>query len=181
MAQGKTEGRSRRRIIGLAASALLVLALFAPNAGAGTLRETISGTATLSDCNGNEGVGGLAFEGDLEGCLSFNPRFYECTELNGFALYEERGTEIFRGTYKGARGVFRTTYTLAATYEAGSCAGFDAGNPPYGSQLTGGCDHAIIGTRGVFQGLSGNFNIFDIIDDPGTSGATSFLWAGYIG
>lgn len=183
MSQKNNGRRIRRRVIGITASAFLVLALFAPNAGAGagTIRETISGAATISDCNGSEGVGGLAFEGDLDGCLSFNPRFYECTELNGFALFEERGTEIFRGTYKDKRGVFRTFYTLAATYEQGSCASFDAGNPPYGSQLTGGCDHAINGTRGVFQGLTGNFNIFDLIDEPGTSGATSFLWAGYIG
>lgn len=173
--------RARRTGLAIVSSVLLVFALAAPSVGAGVVRDTISGTAVLSDCNGSEGVGALKMTGDLEGCLAFNPRFYDCTEMNGFALYEERGTEIFRGTYQGTAGVFRTFYTLAATYEAGSCAGFDAGDPPWDAQLTGGCDHAITGTRGVFQGLTGNFNIFDVVEEPGTSGATLYQWAGYLG
>ena len=173
--------RRRRALLGSVITALLVLALAAPNVGAGVTRDPISGTASFSDCNGNEGVGALEFAGDLDGCLIFTPRFSECTELLGFALYEERGAETFRGSYLGSTGVFRTTYTLTATYEQGSCEAFDAGNPPYEAQITGGCDHSIRGTRGVFRDLTGNFNIFDVIPEPGVSGAAEFHWAGYIG
>lgn len=167
-------------MLGAVLAMALLVALAMPASGAGAVPSTISGTSVPSDCNGAEGAGALELSGDLTGCLVFFPKNYTCAELNGFAYYEERGTEIFRGSYKGARGTFRTFYEVSATYESGSCAEFDAGRFPFAAQLTGGCDHAITGKRGAFQGLDGNLNFFDVIPDPGTSGASHFLYAGYL-
>ncbi len=189
MGEDTTRSRSgmrKRTFMAIATSFALVIALLTPNpAGAAEERTVISGTANPSDCNNGKGLGALEFSGDLEGCLTFFPKDYSCMEMNGFALYEESGNEIFVGTYDGARGKFRTRYTLAATYLAGSCAAIDdavlnGGDFPWDRQVTGGCDHKILGRKGAFAGKRGNFNIFDVIPEPGVSGATTFQWAGWI-
>lgn len=156
----------------------------AKNGGGGT-RTTISGDAVPSLCNDGAGVGAIELTGDLEGCLIFFPTAAECTELNGFALYEERGKEEFIGSYQGEDGTFRTRYTLAATYAEGSCAAIDAAlageaDFPFDKQLTGGCDHRIKGKTGAFKGLNGLITFHDIIPEPGVSGASNFFYEGYL-
>jgi len=179
-------GMRKRTFMAIATSFALVIALLTPNpAGAAEERTVISGTAEFSECNNGKGAGALMFSGDLEGCLTFYPKDYTCTEMNGFALYEESGSEIFIGSYEGVRGKFRTRYTLAATYLADSCDAIDdavlnGGDFPWDRQVTGGCDHKILGRKGAFAGKRGNFNIFDVIPEPGVSGATTFQWAGWI-
>jgi len=149
------------------------------NGGGDAMR--ISGDAVPSDCNDGRGAGALElFNGNLEGCLTFFPKAYTCEELNGFALYNEEGRERFRGTLDGKRGTFTTTYTIEATYTAGSCAEFDAGGFPFMNQLTGGCDHYVKGRRGVFRGATGLINFHDVIPEPGVSGASNFLYSGYL-
>lgn len=46
------------------------------------------------------------------------------------------------------------------------------------NQLTGGCDHRVIGTSGAFKGMRGLITFFDVIPDPGESGASNFLYRG---
>lgn len=184
--QVSTRTRPRKRVVlSIITSIAFVFSVIAPAPAGAQERTVITGTANPSDCNNGKGLGALAFSGDLEGCLTFFPTEYTCTEGNGFALYEEKGKEIFIGTYQGERGKFRTRYTLAATYLADSCALIDAailegGDFPFDRQMTGGCDHKILGRKGAFSGMRGNFNIFDVIPEPGVSGATTFHWAGWL-
>ncbi len=142
----------------------------------------ISGDAVPSDCNNGKGLGAIELTGDLEGCLIFFPKTAECTEYNGFALYEEAGVERFIGSYNGEAGKFRTKYTLAGTYAQGACADFEAED--YGTffskQLTGGCDHYIKGKTGAFKGMKGLITFHDVIPTPGTSGASNFFYTGYL-
>ncbi|MGI9606505.1 MAG: hypothetical protein ACR2P0_10245 [Acidimicrobiales bacterium] len=178
------DGKRRRRrgrlsLIAIGAVLTMLLSLMTP-VGAAQERTTVSGDAVPSTCNNGVGAGAIALTGDLEGCLIFFPGSFECTELNGFALYEERGREVFVGKYDGQRGRFRTKYTLAATYTAGSCAEFDTGGFPFLNQLTGGCDHHIVGKRGVFKGMRGLLTFHDVIPEPGVSGASNFLYSGYL-
>lgn len=140
-------------------------------------KTTISGNATLSACGG----GGLALTGDLRGCLNFFPARMECEAMNGFDRYREWGREVFTGRYLGERGKFRTKYFIEATYLAGTCADAEAtGEFNFEGQLTGGCDHYITGRRGVFKGMRGLITFFDVIPDPGVSGASNFYYAGYL-
>lgn len=141
---------------------------------------TVSGNATPSACGGDRGAGAIRLTGDLQGCLIFFPGRFRCTELNGFALYEEWGRELFVGRYNGERGRFRTKYDLTATYTAGSCAEFNDGGFPFLNQLTGGCNHRIVGKRGVFEGMRGLITFHDIIPSPGQSGASNFYYSGYL-
>lgn len=143
-------------------------------------RRTISGDSVPSDCSAGVGVGSIALSGDLDGCLTFFVDDYRCDELNGFDRYREWGTEHFAGTFWGESGEFTTTYTLEATYAEGFCDAVDAGGFPFELQLTGGCDHRITGTSGVFDGVSGLITFFDVIPDPGSSGASNYLYAGYL-
>ncbi len=161
---------------------LVTMALLLSTAGTADARDrkTISGDATPSDCNDGEGVGAIYLTGDLNGCLIFFPTDFSCVEMNGFALYEEEGREVFRGTYEGRNGKFRTRYTLAATYTQGACEDFEAGGFPYEKQLTGGCDHKIFGMKGAFKGRKGLITFHDIIPNPGTSGASNFFYSGYL-
>ncbi len=174
----KRPGRRRRLIVGLLAVMAMLVGFTSP--ADARPRVEISGNATPSDCNDGEGVGAIELTGDLQGCLVFFPTSFTCAEYNGFALYEEAGRETFRGTYDGRRGKFKTQYTLAATYTSGSCAEFEAGGFPYLNQLTGGCDHTIHGKLGAFKGRRGFIQFFDIIPDPGTSGASNFYYAGWL-
>ncbi len=176
--QGRTPDRRRRRrgraLVGLAMSMAMVFASMAPVEAAP--KTTISGNATLSDCGG----GGLQLTGDLQGCLNFFPARFECEAMNGFDRYREWGREIFTGRYMGERGKFRTKYFIEATYLAGTCAAAEAGEFNFNAQLTGGCDHYINGRRGVFKGKRGMITFFDVIPEPGVSGASNFYYAGYL-
>lgn len=190
-------GTWRSRRAGRSASVLLALALiaaslvgFASSSGAsgdkygghkyGGDKYRVSGTASFSDCNDGAGVGALAFEGDLTGCLTFFPTHFKCKELNGFAHYREWGTEVFEGSWMGHHGVFHTRYKIDATYVAGSCEIFDGGGFPAELQLTGGCRHLVMGQSGAFAGVMGLIRIMDVIAEPGVSGATEFLWRGVL-
>lgn len=167
--------RSRRwLILGVVAIVLVVLA--APALAGG--RTSISGNSVPSDCNDGVGAGAIALTGDIEGCLTFFPEDYRCDELNGFDRYWEAGTEHFVGTYQGEAGEFTTTYTLEATFAEGFCDAVEAGGFPFELQLTGGCDHYVTGTSGAFEGVRGLITFFDVIPDPGTSGASNYLYAG---
>ncbi|MEM9467073.1 MAG: hypothetical protein AAGA90_17000 [Actinomycetota bacterium] len=172
-----------RALFAIAIAVAVLLGMLAP-ASAGR-KIDISGDAVPSLCNDGEGVGAIELTGDLDGCLTFFPKRASCTEYNGFALYEERGRETFVGTFRGEEGTFRTRYTLAATYTAGSCVAIDAalageGDFPFERQLTGGCDHQIIGKRGAFDDLDGLITFYDVIPEPGVSGASNYFYSGYL-
>lgn len=160
---------------------LAALMLPAP-AEAQSDRALISGNATPSDCNNGKGIAAIELTGDLEGCLIFFIEEATCTEYNGFALYEESGRELFKGSYDGEKGRFRTKYTLAGTYAQGACADFEAEDYPtfFSKQLTGGCNHKIKGKAGVFKGMKGLLVFHDIIPEPGVSGASNFFYTGYL-
>lgn len=145
-------------------------------------QSSLSGDATGSTCNNGAGVGALELTGDLQGCLIFFVETAVCTELNGFALLDETGTELFIGSWAGQTGEFTTEYTLKATFAQGACADLDAADYDafYGKQLTGGCDHYITGSAGVFDGRNGLITFHDIIPDPGVSGASNFFYEGYL-
>ena len=170
--------RPMRLVLGALTTLILVVGLMAPVEA--QTRTTISGDATPSTCNGQRGAGAIELTGDLEGCLTFYPKKFSCVELNGFALYRESGREVFVGSYDGERGRFRTRYTLEATYTSGSCTAFMNGGFPFMNQLTGGCDHRIIGKSGVFAGRRGLITFHDVIPTPGMSGASNFLYSGYL-
>lgn len=162
-------------------SIVLVLALTSPSGAAGDSGGetiTISGDSVPSDCNEGEGAGAIALTGDIEGCLTFFPGDYSCDRLNGFDRFRETGTESFTGSLHGQPGDFTTSYTLEASYAAGFCDQVDAGGFPFELQLTGGCDHTVTGTSGAFEGVTGLITFFDVIPDPGVSGASNFLYAG---
>lgn len=159
---------------------IAMLMVFATPVSAQTEPSTVevSGNSRPSDCNGNRGAGAIFLRGDIRGCLIFFPAEFSCEELNGFDRYRESGRELFIGKLNGERGRFRTTYTLDATYAPGTCAAVEAGGFPFENQLTGGCDHRVIGKTGAFEGMRGLITFFDVIPDPGTSGASNFLYAG---
>ena len=170
----------RRPLLVLALVAALTAAVAIP-AGASWGRVTISGDATPNisqECvdlyQAADAVGAIELnDGELRGCLMFFPKHFQCDELNGFARVRERGTEKFVGTYNGEAGEFKTRYTLEATFETGFCTSLD-----YSTQLTGGCDHYIRGTSGVFERARGKITFHDVID-PG-NGASNFLYSGWL-
>lgn len=188
VARRSRDARSWRLVLGIGAVTVMVLSTTSP-AGAGDhdhddgdRAETVqvSGNAVPSECNDGRGAGAIELTGDLEGCLTFFPKDFTCEELNGFALYNERGREVFEGSLNGESGKFRTKYTLEATYTQGSCAAFDAGGFPFLNQLTGGCDHFVKGRNGVFDDARGLITFHDVIPEPGVSGASNFLYSGHI-
>jgi hypothetical protein len=137
---------------------------------------TVSGNAFPSLCNGDVGLGALELTGDIEGCLTFLDLDFECQELNGFAHYFEEGAESFVGSVNGVDGTFTTRYTLEATYKQGACEEFNAGGFPFQQQLTGGCDHLIVNGTGAFRDARGLVTFYDVIPDPGESGASNFFY-----
>ena len=172
----------QNRLMVLGISLMLMLAFTAPvgaadSNGVGEVM-TVSGNSEPSDCNNDEGVGAIYLTGDVEGCLTFFPSDFSCDELNGYDRYRESGTETFDGSLHGEPGKFTTTYTLEATYAPGFCDGVNAGGFPFELQLTGGCDHAVTGTEGSFAGITGLITFFDVIPNPGVSGASNFFYAG---
>ncbi len=176
----------RRTTTAMLASVLFLAAMLIPAPAEAQSNQSkgtpISGNATPSACNNGQGLGAIELTGDLAGCLIFFPKTSNCTEYNGFALYEETGVERFIGTYDGKAGKFRTKYTLAGTYAQGACDDFAAEDYAtfFSKQLTGGCDHAIKGKTGVFKGMKGLITFHDIIPNPGTSGASNFFYEGYL-
>ena len=165
-----------RSLVAMASSFVMLMTLMAPVEAQGD--STISGNATPSACARDRGAGAIRLTGDLQGCLIFFPTRFQCTELNGFALYEEWGRELFVGRFDGQRGRFRTKYDLTATYTQGSCAAFNDGGFPFLNQLTGGCNHRIVGKTGVFAGMRGLITFHDVIPMPGVSGASNFYYEG---
>ena len=149
----------------------LVLVLAAPamaeNGHGG--RSLVSGDSTFSDC------GNFAIEmtGDFNGCLEIFPSGYSCEELNGFAVYNEWGAEAFSDN--DGVSSFQTKYTLEGIYAQGFCSSFD-----FATQLAGGCEHKIFSGTGRFLGSNGSITFNDIIPEAGVSGATNFLYHGYV-
>jgi hypothetical protein len=145
----------------------------------------VSGNSTFSDC-GLEGSDlALQMTGDLQGCWSVFVESSSCKELGDFALYQERGREVFVGTLHGKQGRFRTTYTLDGAYEKGFCQSLD-----FSRQVAGGCTHQVYGRSGVFRKAGGLITFFDVVagitSDPVTgefapgTGASNFLYFGRI-
>lgn len=174
--------KSRLPLLPVVLGAVFLLASVAsPVDAIGRHRSTtVSGNALPSECNKGEGVGALELTGDLEGCWIFLDFDFECEELNGFARYTEKGRESFSGTANGVEGTFKTKYTLEATYNSGACQEFDAGGFPFEEQITGGCDHYIVKGTGAFRRAKGLITFFDVIPDPGESGASNYFYAGKI-
>ncbi len=170
---------SRWSLLPVVVGAVLLLAAVASPVDAirSQRSTTVSGDSVPSDCNDGIGVGALALSGDLEGCLTFLDFDFECEELNGFALYSERGRESFEGTANGVEGTFTTRYTLEATYTSGACEEFNAGGFPFEQQITGGCDHYIVNGTGAFRDARGLITFFDVIPEPGVSGASNYLYS----
>lgn len=90
-------------------------------------------------------------------------------------MYKEWGGEVFRGAFQGKWGRFDTRYVVEATFGQGFCDTFDVN-----TEYTGSCDHPLSGKRGVFKNVEGLIQLFDVIPDPGVSGASNFLYAGYL-
>lgn len=169
---------TNRRWLALGLAMVLVLAIAAPvSAKSNVTRQLVSGDSVPADCNPGEGAGSLYMTGDIDGCLTFYPERYSCDDLNGFERYREWGSESFTGTLNGEAGEFTTTYFLEATYAPGFCDALDEGIFAWELQLTGGCKHRITGTSGSFDGVTGLLTFFDVIPDPGVSGASNFIYA----
>lgn len=145
----------------------------------------VSGNSTFSDCGLEGSDAALLMTGDLEGCLSIFIQGSECTELEDFDPYLERGREVFVGTLHGKPGTFRTTYTFDGAYAGGFCQSLDAS-----LEVGGGCIHKIDGTSGVFKHAEGQFTFIDVIanvtGDPATgefmagTGGNNFLYYGRV-
>jgi hypothetical protein len=132
-------------------------------------RTLVSGDSVYSPC----GELAIQMTGDLNGCLEIFPTRYTCEELQGFALYSEWGNEEFSDD--DGVSSFHTKYTLAGIYAQGFCSTFD-----WSTQLSGGCDHQIFSGQGRFKGSNGSITFSDIIPEPGVSGASNFLYRGYM-
>lgn len=174
--------RSKWLLLPLTLGMLLILSSIAAPVDAIGKQSSVllSGNAVPSACNGDVGLGAIELSGDMEGCLTFLDFDFECKELNGFALYNERGRESFAGTANGVEGTFTTRYTLEATYKSGACEEFNAGGFPFEQQMTGGCDHFIVNGTGAFRDARGLVTFFDVIPDPGESGASNFFYTAQI-
>jgi hypothetical protein len=75
--------------------------------------------------------------------------------------YYEVGHELFKGTYNGQYGEFRTTYKYEAKFEG--CA---ANGSYIGAEIKGRCQHPIekgSGT-GAFEGVTGTIHFKDDIE-----------------
>lgn len=70
---------------------------------------------------------------------------------------------------------FRTKYTLEGIYAQGFCSTFD-----FTTQLAGGCVHKVFNGQGKYRGANGSITFNDIIPEPGVSGASNFLYHGYL-
>jgi hypothetical protein len=157
----------------LKASAAVVLAMFfvfsvsvyAADGQGG--RTRVSGDSVFSDC----GEYALEMSGDLNGCLDIIPQRYTCEEVGDIAVYREWGEEFFRD--EDGVSTFETKYDLEGIYTAGFCETFD-----FTTQLAGGCDHKVLKGRGKFRGANGIITFYDIIPDPGVSGASNFIYHG---
>lgn len=161
---------SIRRPIRAACLSVALVFTFAASAVSGDEaggRQWVSGDSVFSDC----GDFAIEMSGDLNGCLEIFPTHYTCDELNGFALYRERGTEVF--TDNDGVSSFRTKYDLEGTYSPGFCTSFD-----FSTQLAGGCDHKVFSGEGKFRGANGIITFNDIIPVSGVSGASNFLYHG---
>lgn len=168
-----------------------VFALIAVAGGSAALADRknpgpiiVSGDSTVIDPASNdlceEGAAfALLLTGDLEGCWSVFPDELNitCTELDGFALYREPGREVFSGDWNVDGDVLSgeadTTYVFEAVFESGFCSSF-----AFETELSGSCIHYFKGRTGDFRGVTGQISFFDIIPDPGTSGASNFLYTG---
>ncbi|MGH8134985.1 MAG: hypothetical protein ACRER4_01460 [Steroidobacteraceae bacterium] len=145
----------------------------------------VSGNSTYSDCGLVGSDLAITMTGDLEGCLSVFVQGFSCRELGDFALYSERGQEVFVGTLRGKQGRFRTSYTVEGAYAKGFCQSFD-----FSLQLAGGCSHKVYGRSGVFKEAEGLLSFLDVVagvtGDPVTgaftpgTGANNFLYFGSI-
>ena len=74
---------------------------------------------------------------------------------------EEKGRELFVGTYKGKSGSFWTTYDFQAKFEGCNPDGTYAG-----AEISGQCQHYIVkgsGT-GVFAGVTGRIDFWDDVN-----------------
>ncbi len=155
--------------------AALMLAVFliwtapaAADEGQGS-RTRVSGDSVYSDC----GTFATELSGDLNGCLDIVPQRFTCEEQNGFAVYREWGEEFFRD--EDGESMFHTTYDLEGIYAEGFCTTFD-----FTTQLSGGCDHKVFNGNGKYRGSNGLIVFYDIIPEPGVSGASNFLYHGNV-
>lgn len=158
----------RRRFTILAINAMrlmaligVVLAFGSPVHAAGAQRIAGVGYFPADDeCTDAEGMGSdfaLTMTGDLVGCLYIFVAEYECSRSG---TYRERGSEIFVGEYTGQMGQagsFATDYLFTA--KLGSC-------PDLDTEIFGRCQHPIVrgSGMGVFEGVTGRFDIKDDID-----------------
>ena len=125
--------------------------------------------AEPGECNDPEGQGSdydLTMTGDLEGCHYV---FVETARCSAGGAYSETGTETFVGLYNGAPGTFRTTYLFTAKYK--DCANL-------AGEIAGRCQHPIIAGsgEGVFEGVTGRFDMQDDIEAGNFPYRGHFLW-----
>ena len=145
----------------------------------------VSGNSTASDCGLPGSDWAISLTGDLEGCWSGFIQSYRCKELQDYALWVEKGREVFVGKFRGEQGRFRTTYTFEGAYAKGVCQSFD-----FTTEVGGGCTHRVIGGSRVFAGSKGLIKFIDVIagvtGDPATgefqagTGANNNLYYGRI-
>lgn len=134
-------------------------------------RTLVSGTAVPSNCGDADFAAELS--GDLNGCLSIFPQRFTCDELDGFSVYREWGEEQFNDDDGVSR--FHTTYDFTGVFGPGFCTSFDLT-----TQLSGSCNHKLFRGQGRFRGTNGSIMLNDIIPDPGVSGASHYLYHGYV-
>ena len=121
--------------------------------------------AEAGDCTDSEGDGSdfaLAMTGDLEGFLYI---FVATAECSPGGTYHETGTETF--VDGDGAGTFETTYRFTA--KMADC-------PDLLTELWGRCQHPIVAGSGtgIFEGVSGRFNIEDDI------AAVNFPYTGHL-
>jgi hypothetical protein len=176
--------RSARVLIAIALASTM-LAGSTALAGGDKKPVFVSGNSTASDCGRPGSDFALLLTGDLEGCWSGFVQDYKCKELQDYALYLEKGREVFVGKFRGNQGTFRTTYTFEGAYAKGTCQSLD-----FTQEVGGGCTHKVIGGTRVFAGAKGLIKFIDVIagvtGDPTTgeyqagTGANNFLYYGRI-
>ena len=156
----------KRRITNLAFISLVVLisivfTMTSPAYADGAVQISGEGNFDDGSCEPNPDYHFASIlTGDLDGCLYAKVESAKCSSGG---VYQERGENLFVGTYNEFAGTFEATYHFVAKFEVCDVETATFG----GAEFHGRCHHPIkegSGT-GVFEGVTGRLDFKDNVVD----------------
>ena len=159
-----------KRFAFLSVTIVMLLALLIPSTAFAAGATQFSGVGYLAkpgECTDFSNASyAVVMTGDLEGC---HYSFIETAVFSPSGAYNETGTEVFVGTYKGEPGTFKTTYRFTAKYT----------NTTDYIEVEGRCQHPIVAGEGtgVFAGMTGRLDMKDNVVD---GVAVNFPYRGHL-